>query len=175
MSVQMTCCNTCFRKRPISSAAPSGVSSVGFAHGDAAADGASGSCREDVAERRAAFDAAAVLDFEPRACGDAFEHFQVGRTLRPGAVQIDHVQPQQPRRFEAQGRVERVAAVGRAAVVVALCESHAGAVDQIHRGNDFDIHLISVLGSCVESGCPPPRSFRGGTACRRSCRVRVPR
>ena len=121
------------------------------------------------------FDAAAVLDFEPCACGDAFEHFQVGRTLRPGAVQIDHVQPPQPRRFEAQGRVERVAAVGRAAVVVALCESHAGAVYQIHRGNDFDIHLISVLGSCVESGCPPPRSFRGGTACRRSCRVRVPR
>lgn len=88
---------------------------VGFAHGDAAADGASGSRREDVAERRAAFDAAAVLDFEPRACGDAFEHFQVGRTLRPGAVQIDHVQPSQPRRFEAQGRVERVAAEGRAA------------------------------------------------------------
>ena len=137
MSVQMTCCNPCFRKRPISSAAPSGDllrpalrwrsrpsrqvgaenqalaaelrqprgQAVGFAHGDAAADGASGSRRRRRSQqRRAAFDAAAVLDFEPCACGDAFEHFQVGRTLRPGAVQIDHVQPPQPRRFEAQGR-----------------------------------------------------------------------
>ena len=140
------------------------------AYGDASADGAACARVEYAAERLGAFDAAAVLHFERGFRRYAFQHGEVAGLCGLGAVEIDHVQAAYARLFEAERRFERVAVIGRPAAVVALRQPHAGAADNVRCGYDFYFHRVTVLKSCAGSFRPPNRSFRGGTACRKSCR-----
>ena len=145
-----------------------------FADSEAAADGAAGPGVEDAAQRLAALDAAAVLHFEPRprrTCSST-ARLRGSEALAPSRSTM--CRRRMPASLEAQGRFERVAVVGFPAGVVALRQAHALAVDDVRCRYDFD-HGVRGLGNSVRSARPPARSFRGGTACRRSCRGRAPR
>ena len=105
---------------------------LGLGHGDASHRHHSSSGAERFLDVGLGLDASAEVNHEVCGAGDGSQHMVVDHVARLGSVEVDHVKALEAESLELLGLCHRVFVVDGLAVVVALGEAHALAVDKVY-------------------------------------------